>query len=181
MKFELKTALLVSIFLFFVGCRLEREVVLSGKTMGTIYHIKIVAGYFQNTKKLARNIDKRLAGINKSMSTYIKESEINRFNRMLETDKKFKISKDFAKVMETALQVHRLTDGAWDGTVKPLVDLWGFGNKIWENSIPDADNIKKVFQNIGFDKIVLVDKRYLVKKKSRNNNRFSINSKRICS
>ncbi len=74
------TIFLTFLVLFLVGCGIQKEVQLSGKTMGTTYHITLVAGYFLDTAGLQTKIDKRLEDINRSMSTYIKDSEISRFN-----------------------------------------------------------------------------------------------------
>ena len=63
------------------------------------------------------------------MSTYQKDSEISRFNRFKEVGRKFKISNDFFQVMKAGQRIYRLSGGAWDGTVNPLVDLWGFGRR----------------------------------------------------
>ena len=71
------------------GCSAEKEVVFTGRTMGTTYHIKVVAGYFKRTSGLQEKIDARLTAINQSMSTYIHDSEISRFNRSADTRQAF--------------------------------------------------------------------------------------------
>ncbi len=100
------------------------------------------------------------------MSTYMKESEISRFNKFQNPDEKFFISDDFFQVMKVADTIYHLTEGAWDGTVKPLVDLWGFGSTGEKKQIPTLDEIDRRLLDIGFDKIEISDKKYLVKKKA---------------
>ena len=51
------------------ACQPGRELALSGKTMGTTYHIKVVAGWLTSGKDLQKKIDARLAVINRSMSS----------------------------------------------------------------------------------------------------------------
>ena len=112
-----------------IACQPKKELQLSGKTMGTFYHIKVVAGMFTDKAGLQKKIDDRLVQINKSMSTYDPESEISRFNAMDAAHASFSPSNDFLAVLQVAAEVYRLTDGAWDGTLDPLINLWGFGRK----------------------------------------------------
>ena len=100
---------------------------LQGKTMGTTYLIKVAAREKILLAPLQARIDLLLEQINQSMSTYLEGSEISRFNRFGQTNRPFAVSQDFLKVMLAAREIHDLTQGAWDGTVKPLVNLWGFG------------------------------------------------------
>jgi len=134
--------------------------------MGTTYHIKVVSDYFKNISGLKEKIDKRLEEINKSMSIYQKDSEISRFNRLKITGQRFEISQDFAQVFFIAKRLYWLTDGAWDGSIYPLVNLWGFGISEKNNKIPSKREIDRLLPNVGFDKIDLVEKRYLIKKKA---------------
>jgi len=161
----LQTTLLI-FFLLLAGCSLQKEVSFSGKTMGTTYHITVVTGYFSSAKDLKDPIDQRLGEINKSMSTFRKDSEISRFNANQNTGEKFKISDDFFNVMTVAKTVYELTGGAWDGTVKPLENLWGFGNSENKKSIPAQSEIAAVLPDIGFKNIEISSDRYLIKKKA---------------
>ncbi len=137
------------------ACQPKRELRLSGQTMGTFYHIKVVAGLFTSGTDLQRQIDNRLADINRSMSTYDPESEISRFNAIRSTSEAFTPSDDFLNVLHVAAELHRLTDGAWDGTLDPLITLWGFGRKGTVDRIPDDDDIDRALAHVGFDRIRL--------------------------
>jgi thiamine biosynthesis lipoprotein len=139
--------------LLFQGCRSEKEVVFSGRTMGTTYHIKGVAGYFKRTSGLQDRIDARLAAINQSMSTYIADSEISRFNRSTITNEPLHVGDDFFQVFRKAQQLHTLSGGAWDATIKPLVDLWGFGNREPGDRLPNAAIVHSTLKAVGFDHI----------------------------
>ena len=152
--------------LFLCGFNIEKETVILGKTMGTTYTIKVIPGSFQRTSGLKEAIEKRLNTINQSMSTYIKGSEISRFNATRNTETKFFISDDFWNVMTVAAKLYRLTGGAWDATVKPLVNLWGFGSAKSGNRIPKKDKIDSVLSDIGFEKIEIARNRTLKKKKA---------------
>lgn len=142
----------------------RQERLIQGRTMGTTYHIKIIGTDFSGIGILEKKIEKRLAEINQSMSTYIKDSEISRFNAFKQAGTKFKITEDFFSVMKKAETIYSLSAGAWDGTVSPLVDLWGFGRKGRKDSIPSKPTIKATLANVGFDYIQLIEPGFLIKK-----------------
>ena len=52
------------------------------------------------------------------------------------------VSEDFYQVLEQCRKLHTLTSGAWDGTVKPLVDLWGFGTKARRGTPPEPEVVQ---------------------------------------
>ena len=161
---HLQTILLIFFLLLFTGCGFQKEVSLSGKTMGTTYHITVVTGLFTNTKDLQGQIDMRLDEINKSMSTFRKDSEISRFNAHQNVGEKFRISDDFYNVMTVAKGIYDETGGAWDGTVKPLVDLWGFSKSENKHTIPEKSRIAALLSKIGFNNIEIFAGHYLAKR-----------------
>lgn len=137
------------------ACEAQKELQFSGKTMGTTYRIKLVAGRFTSATDLQKQVDKRLAAINKSMSTYDPTSEISRFNAIDSTSQRLVPSADFFNVLQVAAEIHRLTEGAWDGTLDPLVNLWGFGRGGSVNHVPDDRDIQQALTHVGFDRIRL--------------------------
>ena len=147
------------------SCSGKKETLISGQTMGTTYHIKIVAGYFKSLGGLKKKIAQRLEAINQSMSIYIPYSEINRFNAFKAAQQRFDPSADFRNVMRIARKIYLLTDGAWDGTVKPLVDLWGFGTRKRKDRLPTSTEIQPLLNQVGFRHIEIDDKGYLLKRK----------------
>ena len=157
---------IIGIVLTFVPalCEANREHFIEGRTMGTTYHITVVTGNNQGIAGLKEKIDKRLVEINDSMSTYKKDSEISRFNEWQQAGKAFEISDDFYRVMMAAKSVFELTEGAWDGTVNPLVDLWGFGRAGGRSVLPGKQQIDALLPEIGFENIQILPNRTLVKK-----------------
>jgi thiamine biosynthesis lipoprotein len=135
------------------ACLPQKEMRLAGKTMGTTYHIKVVAGWFASETDLQASIDQRLGEINRSMSTYDPDSEISRFNRIRKAGASFVPSDDFIAVLRVAAELHRLTEGAWDGTLDTLINLWGFGRKGPVESLPDEDAIQAALSHVGLDRI----------------------------
>ncbi len=131
--------------------------------MGTVYHVKLVTSGKVETAPLKSELDRLLKDLNRSMSTYDPQSEISRFNGA-KTDQPVAVSDDFATVMRISQKIYNLTQGAWDGTVAPLINLWGFGPKGQLTQVPSAEAIEAGQEVVGFHHIELQDGRLLVKK-----------------
>jgi thiamine biosynthesis lipoprotein len=126
---------------------------LVGSTMGTTFSIKIVAPPENiDLPELQRDIETALDGINRTMSTYISDSELSRFNASEETDW-IDVSAELCYAIEAARVVSEFTDGAFDVTVGPLVNLWGFGPDESAFEPPGNDTITMAMQNIGYERL----------------------------
>ncbi|MBT8343052.1 MAG: FAD:protein FMN transferase [Desulfatitalea sp.] len=156
----------ILIFLLFSSCGSPTEHRFQGRTMGTTYLIKVVAKRSIDMAPVKIQVDQRLEEINQSMSTYRPDSEINRFNAYRQVDQVFEVSSDFLRVMLSARQIHQITGGAWDGTVDPLVNLWGFGKRGTIDKAPAAKIVTTALEKVGFDHIQLLETGYLVKKRA---------------
>jgi thiamine biosynthesis lipoprotein len=100
---------------------------LRGATMGTTYHIKLVADpALVNADDLQSEIELILARIDRQMSTWRDDSELSRFNRA-PAGEWFPVSEAVAAVVAESLDISEKTSGALDVTVGPLVRLWHFG------------------------------------------------------
>ena len=157
-------ARLAAVFVIAVGCGRGSEHRLEGRTMGTTYHVTVVSR--AGVDGLQARIDGRLAEVNRAFSTYVEDSEINRFSRFSRVGEEFPVSRDFARVMTTAARVFELSGGAWDGTVRPLVDLWGFGPAPAVGEPPPDEKIEALRSEIGFDRIEIRPNGSLVKRKA---------------
>jgi thiamine biosynthesis lipoprotein len=124
---------------------------LSGRTMGTTYTVKVFGGPSVDTD-LTFAIDAELRRINDQMSTYLKSSEISKFNASESTDW-FDVSQEFAEVVDFAQQVSQKTNGAFDVTVGPLVNAWSFGPDPKTNQIPADSELEKLRESVGFEKL----------------------------
>jgi len=141
-----------------------RQYTLTGKTMGTFYSIKFISLTKQSPAIWQQRVDVRLKEVNARLSMYDSRSEISRFNQT-PANQPFKLSTDFYQVLLESLHLYQITDGAWDGTVKPLVDLWGFGTRKGTDTLPDPCQIQDALAGTGFHKLTLADQR-LTKKET---------------
>jgi thiamine biosynthesis lipoprotein len=157
---------IIIILLLSAACDAKREQIIQGRTMGTTYHVTVVTGWFQPISGLQEAIELRLKEINQSMSTYIHDSEISRFNRFQRAGRPFPISSDFFEVMKMARTIYRLSNGAWDGTVSPLITLWGFGPETVPVRVPPPQQIAARRSAIGFADIEVKDPGILIKKRA---------------
>jgi thiamine biosynthesis lipoprotein len=125
--------------------------VISGFVQATTFSIKL---YLPDDTKLTREelevkIRNRLREIDYMMSVYNNDSEISRFNRSRKNGW-FGVSPETAYVFDESLKISRLSDGAFDITIAPLVNLWGFGSSGTANSLPDMANIEKAKKITGY-------------------------------
>ena len=155
------------IFLLFSCSSPQKDIVsIKGNTMGTTYAVKFFPKT-NNPVEIEENyilIEKILKDINQQMSTYIPTSEISTFNQSESTDW-FIVSEDFSKVLERSFKYYDLSNGQYDITVMPLVNLWGFGPDISE-SPPSKTMIDSVKAFIGQD-LIEVENQKIRKKDSR--------------
>lgn len=100
---------------------------LSGPTMGTAYRVSLPQRLSTNeTNTVRAGVESALGRVDALMSTYRSESELSRFNAA-GAGEWVEIAPDTAAVMAEALRAGSVSGGAFDVTVGPLVDLWGFG------------------------------------------------------
>jgi FAD:protein FMN transferase len=127
----------------------------SGLVFGTSYNIT-----YQSAESHKTDIEKVLQGVDNSLSPFNESSIITAVNR----NKNIELSDQFLEVYKLSQSVNAETYGAFDITVAPLVNAWGFGFK--SGKMPSAKDIDSIRQFVGFDKVSLND-RHIVKKDSR--------------
>ena len=129
---------------------------LSGETMGTSYHITYKLPDDVDEPAIKAAIAERLKQINDSMSTYQDDSTISKFNRLAK-DKPITIDADFSCVLTISKQVYEQSGGAFDPTVMPLVETWGFGSKMTVERLqspPSAQQIAQAKALVDFEGVV---------------------------
>jgi thiamine biosynthesis lipoprotein len=137
--------------LFLAGCGArEQTLALAGSTMGTTWSVQIPhPAPDLDQAALYADIDALLDQVNGRMSTYRPDSELSRFNAAETTDW-FPVSAELERLVDKALAVSQLTGGAFDVTVGPLVNLWGFGPEVHPDEIPAQDQIDAARARIGW-------------------------------
>lgn len=126
----------------------------SGAIMGTSYHVSVIMPSDDHAErdKIAQGIHQTLVDIDLKMSTYKPDSELSRFNRA-QPQEWFVVSEQTAQVVDEALSISQLSGGAFDVTVGPLVNLWGFGPDHRPNKTPDAEALTDAFQRVGYQSV----------------------------
>ena len=99
-----------------------------GSTMGTTFMVKVVTETLgeERQAEVLELIEAELDEVDTKMSHYLEDSELSRFNRSRDTSP-FAVSEETLDVFRHAQELARLSGGAFDVTVGPLVDAWGFG------------------------------------------------------
>ena len=142
------------ILLFYSSCSFNHsEVIINGYTMGTTYSITIT-GFKDQEANFKNQIDSLLSVLNKHFSTYLEDSEISNINT--QESNSFTLSDEFLYVLQKALYYCEISDGHYDVTIAPLIDLWGFGPSR-KMQIPEQKSIEYALSNVGYEKIVLTN------------------------
>ena len=123
----------------------------SGETMATTYSVKVFNPPSDHNA-LRFGVDGVLRRVNDQMSTYLKSSEISRFNESESTDW-FDVSIETATVVRFAQDLSVMTDGAFDVTVGPLVNAWSFGPGARTQTVPSQETLDSLTRVIGYKKL----------------------------
>ncbi len=149
--------LLLAVFTFSAcnNSQQHKTTLIGGETMGTSWSVKITdLPHDVDAATLQLEFESELQAINASMSTYIEDSEISRINK-LPANKAFDLSDQLLTVLSEAQRISLLSDGAFDITIGPLVNLWGFGPTSGTDSPPDDKTISDYLIHTGFNKLTL--------------------------
>lgn len=134
-----------------------RQLQFQGVTMGTLYTVKVVdLPHGVDTQTLHSEVDGILRQVDARMSTYRPDSELSRLNAARTSDW-IGVSDELFAVLNEALRVSELTAGAFDITVGPLVNLWGFGPGGGAEEPPPQDAIQAALARVGYRHLRLRD------------------------
>ena len=156
-RFILPALFVVALFVALWMRRPDGETVrpwkLGGQAFGTSYSVVVVP----DPKGLSQSdLDVKLTEVitfvNDSMSTYQADSELSQFNSSTKTDSQ-PISTALMQVLEAAKDLYQLSGGAFDVTVGPVVNAWGFGPEVVEP--PSTEALEDARAKIGSDKLTL--------------------------
>ena len=136
------------VFLIFACSSKQSGPQLTGFTMGTSYSIQWNDDSPISTNDLAQEIAKRLERINTLMSTYIRDSQLSEFNQSSETGW-HAVDIELATLVKQALDICQQSEGAFDITIGPLVNLWGFGASDANFQFPNDTEINIAMRAVG--------------------------------
>ena len=146
-------ALFVALMLGSCTMGSDQMTVIHGSTMGTTYTIKVVDTEL-GEETLKVRVDDELQRLNQTFSTYIEDSELSMLNRAI-SGVQIELSADLMAVLTMSRDLYQQSHGAFDVTVGPLVNLWGFGPAGPGNGIPGAASIRERLAKTGADKLEL--------------------------
>lgn len=148
--------LVLSLTLLLAACddSKNRVSALSGPTMGTTWSVKYTGSPDESVEALKEDIEAALEQVNAEMSTYRQDSVLSRFNQA-EPGTLMNLPDDTVKVITAAFSLSEMTGGAYDVTVGPLVNVWGFGPDPDRFSPPDALEIDAARARVGWQALLL--------------------------
>jgi len=104
----------------------------------------------ENSKEAVEESFKKLDEINAMASTTISTSDVYKINNA--SGKSYvKVNPEILKMIETSIEYSKLSDGAWDITLGPIINLWGIGTD--NERLPSDEEIKDKLLLVGYDKI----------------------------
>lgn len=159
LKYNSPLFLLLGMAIALVSCGKEERWIKNtelGEALGTTYSIIYIS---KDTLNLQRQIDSVFRVVNRSMSTYIPDSDISRINR---GDSTVVVDKMFREVLALSRDVYRTTNGYFDPTVGILVNAWGFGPG--RALAMDSAEVNRLKMFVGLDKIELTGDNQIRKK-----------------
>lgn len=157
MKKIFYTAFLLSLFSCGEQAPKKQKMVVEGYAQGTTYNIVYIS---DDGIDYQRAIDSTLIEIDNSLSTYQKKSIISKFNQ---ADSIFEVDKMFADVFNISKKVFEISEGAFDPTIAPIVNAWGFG---FENlHATDSVTIDSLRLFVDFTKITMNENKVVKEEK----------------
>ncbi|CAB5659287.1 Thiamine biosynthesis lipoprotein ApbE precursor [Delftia tsuruhatensis] len=130
---------------------------LAGEAMGTTWSVRLHNPGFLPLDAARQAIEDALALVVRQMSNWEEDSDLSRFNRA-EAGSWHVLPPEFFAVLTCACDWASASGGAWDPTVGPLVDLWGFGPRARQEhvaEIPDAQALRRARERVGWQRIAL--------------------------
>lgn len=127
---------------------------LSGSSMGTSFTIEIVDADIADRRRLQADVEGTLSAIENRLSTYLPSSELSALNASRDPGW-ITISRALCSELEDAVRLSAATGGAFDPTIGPLVDLWGFGAGGIVVTPPPAGAIEELRSTVGYEHLEL--------------------------
>ena len=139
----------LALFVALTSCSQGSFETVQGQTMGTYYRVQADCP----AREVRAPIAALLTELNAILSTYLESSELSRLNRA-PVDQWLPVSAELYEVLEASLELSAASDGAFDVTVGPLVNLWGFGPDD-RQGLPEAHELREAASRVGYQHLSL--------------------------
>lgn len=143
-----------TLFVFASCAKQDATFECSGRTMGTTWRAQIVHRDSANLKSVAETLQRRLDELDGIFSNWRSDSPVSRFNDSRSTEWQ-PVPRELAEAVSFCLDLSAKTDGAFDITAAPLIDLWGFGAKGHITTPPDDEAVLKTKSRCGWRKLAV--------------------------
>lgn len=146
----MKNFFLLVISFFVLSCsKPEKNIKNAGQVFGTTYGIQY---YSINGENYQKQFDSLFTVVNKSMSTYISDSDISKLNR----NESNTVDEHFIRVFNASKKIYNETNGAFDPTIGVVVNAWDFGP---QGKIQELDSLKidSLMTFVGLNKVTLIE------------------------
>lgn len=165
---SIKLLFLIILVLSLIACSQDNEIMISRQKllMGTFLEIKIICSHDSNEDEIIKDIqDAYELGkyIESKLSLYDEKSELSSFNR--QGPGEYNISPLFLELLLITRNVYEISEGAFDPTLKPIIERWGFYHRD-ELAIPDAKEIAEIMTNTGFNLLHIIEEESMVIKQA---------------
>lgn len=147
-------ALFFTVSLLITGCggRAAKSFSLSGQTMGTTWSAVISRSTGVTQEELQRRLQEELDRVNGLMSTYDPKSQLSLFNQSTSTEWQ-QLPEELVELVAEAVRINGASDGAFDVTIGPVVNLWGFGPEAEPETVPTDKALSAVLELVGNQKL----------------------------
>ncbi|PHS35148.1 MAG: thiamine biosynthesis protein ApbE [Alkaliphilus sp.] len=148
----------LTVIILMAGCQKKGSEDLSQTTfaLGTVININL---FDEGSQELMTEIIEKISIIEKAMSRKLKDSEISQINRQAGISP-VKVSEETFFIIDKAIQFAKLSNGKFDPTLGPVIELWGIGTEAAK--VPDSKELSKVLSKVDFRKIQLDKKEQTV-------------------
>ncbi len=146
------TAMVLSFSVVLVACTNKKNLEKYEETQVKMDTPMTLRAYGPSSKKAVQDAFKRIDEIEKLTSTTIEDSDVSKINKSA-GEGFVKVDKDVFKIIKESIKYSKLSNGAYDITIGPIIKLWGIGTK--DAKVPSQNEINQKKELVGYDKVKL--------------------------
>jgi len=127
------------------------EFLFQGGTMGTTWSVKLISEESVEESDLQIGIQAVLDNVDSKMSNWVSSSDVSEFN--MAGSGCWAVSPETLEVVALSQSISALSDGLFDATLEPLIELWGFGAEFRSDQIPEGEAVQQNLAMVGYQKL----------------------------